>query len=110
MAKKKTSKLKGSPAFDPLELIRQIGDEAMAATLKEFAEGKPPAKNKAPKKRPRSGGPVIHDDEGLQDDQEQFDRDNPPEKRDQALKNLMKLFEQKQLKASRTKPGRTKPE
>jgi hypothetical protein len=106
MAKKKTPKPKDVPALDPLDLIRQIGDEAMAATLKEFAEGKPPAKKKAPKKNPRSGGPIIHDDEGLQDDQEQFEADNPPEKRAQALKNLIELFKEKQ--AAKDQPKKLK--
>jgi hypothetical protein len=48
---------------DPLELLRQIGDEVLAEVLKDIAEGKFPAKKKKPARRCVNGIPVIHNDD-----------------------------------------------
>lgn len=54
-----------------------------------------------PKKDREQAHSVFHDDENLQDIQDAFDAANPPEKRAEALENLMRGFPAKEEIAKR---------
>ena len=104
MPGKKSPKRSVKPDINPLEIIRQIGDEVMAAVLKDIAEGKFPAKKKIKEKPVADKIQVVHNDDDLQEEQDTFDAENPPGTRDKALDGLIKAFKRKQAAKNRAKP------